>query len=136
MTVSELCSLLVTRRTQEIQAYTENADTIPEEVFAEALTPDWLADNINEVFSAVNTEENNRENSLIGNLEINAFLAAFQKAYENQSRSRLDRWAGILSQKNRLISEGGALALQLTKIGVAVDDEFITNTVFAGEGAV
>ena len=128
MTVQDLCQQLVQLRNDEILAVTEGLNKIPEDVFAEALTPDWLAANIQKIFEVLNTKPS-RENALVGSLESNAFLAAFQKAYENQNRTRAQRWAGVYSQVGRTSAEGGALAVQLNHIGVKVDEEFIERVV-------
>lgn len=123
MTVQELCEKLAARRLQEVEEATASGNVIPDDVFADALTPQWLADNIDTVFGIVNSEDS-KSDDLIGNLEINAFLAAFQKAFESARRGRVTRWAAVYSEMNRSAAADGPLNKQLKNLGVKVDDEF------------
>ena len=124
MTVQQLCDALKNNRLAEVQEVLAAGNVIPVDVFAAALTPDWLKDNIDTIFRLVQNS-NTMENALTGNLEINAFLASFQRAYESSHRGRVTRWAGLYSEKNKMASAKGPLTLQLNNIGVKVDDEFL-----------
>ena len=124
MNVQDLCDLLRERLVEElagVQTGSSSSIPIPDEVKTEK----FLADNIADVFKAVAKQEGT-EAELIGGLEINAFLAAFQRAYEHESMSRMQRWAQIYDQKRVLTTDTDALKLQLPGIGVKVEDEFLT----------
>jgi len=136
MTVQEVCDALITRRLNELGAVEDGKGVIPVETFEEALTPEWLADNIEQIFDITQAPDS-REDALTGALEINAFLAAFQRAVEVYRTPRVARWAARFAYKKRQVSEtikdangkriaaGGALQEQLRSLGVKVDDEFI-----------
>jgi hypothetical protein len=136
MTVQALCDALITRRLAELKAVEEGVGSIPAETFDEALTPEWLADNIEQIFDITQAPDS-REDALTGALEINAFLASFQRAVEVYRTPRVNRWANRFAYKKRQLSEstrdangkiiavGGALQEQLRSLGVKVDDEFI-----------
>jgi hypothetical protein len=62
-------------------------------------------------------------------METNAFLASFQRAYENSQRTRTSRWAGIYSSVANKASDTGPLAVQLRNVGIKVEDEFLTSVV-------
>lgn len=138
MNVQELCDALVDRRQEDIDAVEHGKSEVPEETFDAALTEEWLADNIKQIAIAANTRPT-ALNETIGNLEINAFLASFQRAVEGMRMPRIKRWAQRFTFKKRtiswarhdadgkLIAPGGALQEQLRSLGVKVDDEFITN---------
>jgi len=122
--VQDLCDLLLERYTEElaeVQTGTSSSVPIPDE----ATTAEFLADNIDDVFKTLARKESN-EGELIGFLEINAFLAAFQRAYEHQHVSRMQRWAQIYNHKKTLTLGQRALKKQMRNIGVKVDDEFLT----------
>ena len=76
MNVPELCAALVERLQLEVTAVEGGGGTIPPDVFSDALTPEWLAENVDEIFAVINNQEGT-EDALVGNLEINAFLATF-----------------------------------------------------------
>lgn len=140
MNVQELCDALVDRRQKELDAVEKGVSEVPVETFDAALTEEWLADNIKHVFNVTKSEES-REDALVGNLEINAFLAAFQRAVEDMRTPRIKRWANRFAFKKRTISKatkdaddkpiaaGGPLQEQLRSLGVKVDEEFITGVI-------
>ena len=139
MTVQALCDALITRRNGELKMVEEGVGTIPAETFDGALTLEWLADNIEQIFDTTHPPDS-RQDALIGSLEINAFLASFQRALEVYRTPRVTRWAARYSQKKRQVSPssetpekkkivGGALQEQLRSLGVKVDDEFITGII-------
>ena len=144
MNVQELCDALVARRQEEINAVELGKTKIPAETFDAALTEEWLADNVGQVFNTTQNRDS-REDELVGNLEINAFLAAFQRAVEDMRTPRVKRWASRFMFKKRTISKetkdadgkiiavGGALQEQLRSLGVKVDDEFIRDIIL-GKG--
>ena len=135
MNVQELCDALVARRQKELDAVEKGVSEVPVETFDAALTEEWLADNIKQVFNDTQNAESGMD-SHIGNLEINAFLAAFQRAVEDMRMPRIERWANRFAFKKRTISSavkdaddkiivpGGPLQEQLRSLGVKVDDEF------------
>jgi hypothetical protein len=124
MNVQELCDALVIRRQEELNAVEKGNSEVPVETFDAALTEEWLADNIKQVFNVTQDKKEGRENELVGNLEINAFLAVFQRAVEDMRTPRIKRWANRFMFKKRTIDAGGALQEQLRSLGVKVDDEF------------
>lgn len=128
MNIPDLCDKLMEIGQQRLAAILSDDDSIANTDFPEALTPDWLAANIETVFTAI-TRRNANQAELIGELEINAFLAAFQKMYQNSRRTRIDRWAKNYTIQNKLLAEEGPLAAQLRHIGVKVEDEWLANTV-------
>ena len=140
MNVQQLCDALVDRRQKELDAVEKGVSGVPVETFDAALTEEWLADNIKQVFNVTQDKES-REDALIGNLEINAFLAAFQRAVEDVRTPRIKRWANRFTFKKRTISKatkdaddktiaaGGPLQEQLRSLGVKVDEEFITDVI-------
>jgi hypothetical protein len=128
MTVIELCSRLLGIEQARMATILAGSDVIPNTDFNEALTPKWLADNIKAVFEVVN-RKNAREGELVGPLETNAFLAAFQKAYENSRRTRINRWAHTYSSVNAVLSPTGPLGVQLPHIGAKVEDEWLTEVI-------
>jgi hypothetical protein len=125
MNVQELCDALVIRRQEELDAAEKGVSEVPVETFDAALTEEWLADNIKQVFNVTQDKKDGRENALVGNLEINAFLATFQRAVEGMRTPRIKRWANRFMFKKRTIAAGGALQEQLRSLGVKVDDEVI-----------
>ena len=137
MNVQELCDALVDRRKKELDAVSDHGfGEVPAETFDAALTEEWLADNIKQVATLANKVS--EENEWIGNLEINAFLAAFQRAVEGMRTPRIKRWANRFTFKKRtifkeirnadgkIVTVGGALQEQLRSLGVKVDNEFVT----------
>jgi hypothetical protein len=142
--VQELCDALVARRQEELNAVEQGKSEVPAETFDAALTEEWLADNTGQIFN-ITQDADSREDALVGNLEINAFLAAFQRAVEDMRTPRVKRWASRFMFKKRtispavkdaddkLISPGGALQEQLRSLGVKVDDEFIRDIIL-GKG--
>ena len=122
MTVQELCDRLLQINQVRLAAVLGNNNTIPDTEFPEALTPAWLQPSVQAVFETTNRANANQD-ELIGNLEINAFMAAFQKSYENSSRNRISRWADVYSQQYRVVNVGGPLQAQLRHIGVKVEEE-------------
>ena len=129
MNVQELCDALGDRRQKELDAVEKGVDGVPVETFDAALTEEWLADNVDQIFNITQNEES-REDELVGNLEINAFLAAFQRAVEDMRTPRIKRWASRFMFKKRTISAGGALQEQLRSLGVKVDDEFLRDIIW------
>jgi hypothetical protein len=140
MNVQELCDALVDRRQEDIDAVEHGVSWVPEETFDAALTEEWLADNVKQVATVANKESGQDE--MTGNLEINAFLAAFQRAVEGMRTPRIKRWANRFTFKKRTISwarhdadgkviaPGGALQEQLRSLGVKGDEEFMTGVIF------
>jgi hypothetical protein len=136
MNVQELCDALVDRRQKELDAVEKGKSEVPVETFDAALTEEWLADNIKQIATLANKVS--EENEWVGNLEINAFLAAFQRAVEGMRTPRIKRWANRFTFKKRtkseetrdadgkLVAVGGALQEQLRSLGVKVDNEFVT----------
>jgi len=125
--VQDLCDLLLERYAEELAAVqTGESSSVP--IPAAALTAEFLADNIADVFKTLSRKDSS-EGELIGFLEINAFLAAFQRAYEHQHQSRVQRWAQIYNHKKTLTLNQRALKKQMRNIGVKVDDEFLTEVV-------
>jgi len=129
MNVQELCDALVARRQKELDAVEKGVAGIPVETFDAALTEEWLADNVDQIFN-ITQDKGSREDALVGNLEINAFLAAFQRAVEDMRTPRIKRWASRFMFKKRTIAAGGALQEQLRSLGVKVDDEFLRDIIW------
>jgi hypothetical protein len=126
MTVQEVCKILADFRKSEV-AVVKGEEAVPERInlFPTAGTEEFLQGNIDDLIA--NLADN--ELTLLGkinSLESNAFLAALQKAHESTARSRIDQWADVYSQKNRVSSDNGALTTQLNNIGIKADDEFVT----------
>lgn len=128
MTVQELCDKLLEIGEVRMKDVLENLNVIEDSDFPEALTLDWLAENIKSVFEATNRKEASQA-ELIGELETNAFLGAFQKMYENSRKTRANRWAGVYTQQSKTIADDGPLKAQLRHIGVKVEDEWLADTV-------
>ena len=83
MNVQELCTLLRERLVEELtEVQTGSSSSIP--IPDEVKTDKFLADNIADVFKAVAKQEGT-DAELVGSLEINAFLAAFQRAHEHEN---------------------------------------------------
>jgi hypothetical protein len=128
MNVPDLCDRLLEIGKQQLAAVLADDNGIENSDFPDALTPEWLADNIETIFTAI-TRNNANQAELVGNLEINAFLAAFQKMYQGSRGTRVNRWAKNYTVQNRMIAEGGPLAAQVRHIGIKVEDEWLVNTV-------
>lgn len=128
MTVQELCEKLFEIGQTRMINVLEDKSVISNTEFPEALTTDWLADNIQTVFETT-TREQASQAELIGQLEINAFLAAFQKMYENSRKTRVNRWAAVMTSQNKDLADDGPLKAQLNHIGVKVEDEWLVDTV-------
>lgn len=128
MTVQDLCEHLAKRYGLQLLAVTGGVSVPPDDVLSSALSTEWLRDNAAEIFTVLQKGDG-RESELVGALEINAFLAAFQRAYEDYRLPRSRRWANRFTWRNRLISTNGALKKQLNAIGVKVDNEFLRDVV-------
>ena len=130
MTIPEICDNLAILLQAQITAVTTGEVVTVDVDFSDALTERWLTDSVQLVFETL-SRNNSRENELVGSLEANAFLAAFQKAYQNQQRTRCTRWAALFSAKNRQLAADGPLAAQLRHVGVKVDDEWLTKVLWS-----
>ena len=123
MNVQQLCDLLQERIRSEldrIQTGTSTTVPIPDDVVTDA----FLKDNVADVFTTLERQDSLMA-ELIGHLEINAFLSAFQRAYEHQHLTRMQRWAQIYNQKKDMVADKNWLHRQMRNIGVKVDDEFL-----------
>jgi len=125
VTVQEVCDKLKDLQDTRLSAFVEGLDAISNLSVPEALELTFLDPSVLAVFEAY-SRSNSRDDEMIGSMEINAFMAAFQKAYQNENRTRITRWSRIVSAKKKLVSENGPLAAQLRHIGVKVEDEFLT----------
>ena len=127
MTVPELCDTLIAALEGDIAAVQQGGNA-PVLVADDALSLGFLQDTLDQLFRTI-TKTDSREDELIGTLEANAFLGAFQGAYEAVRKPRMERWADIYSDQQRQVSDKGALKTQLRSIGVKVDDEFVRDTI-------
>lgn len=135
MKVQEICDQLRANKAA-IGSFALQAGEFPETTLPdEVLTPDFLADNVlkindillNKGTGQEGTDRNNfsKEGELTAQLQVNAFLANYQRAAFNAKRRRCDRLA---SKYTRTIVNGadfGPLAGQLRDIGVKVDPDFV-----------
>ena len=126
MTVIELCNELCYRYKKykdELMLGTDEKQ--PPGDLHKALESEWLENNIDEIFKSINKPGAITVSSLVGPLEANAFLASFQKAYEDRHKGRSKKWADVLSFKKKASDSSGPLCAQLKGIGVKVDHEFV-----------
>ena len=125
MTPQELCKLLTTEVRERLAVVLEKAEPSTADRFVMAATTDWLNPNVQDIFNSLQDTQGVHEHTSIGQLEANAFLAAFQRAYELQHRGRMSGWADAYTQANKTVDpDRGALIKQLRTIGIQVDEEF------------
>ena len=124
MTPQELCSLFTTEVQQRLAVVLTKASPQTSDRFIQAATEDFLADNVADIFTQLR-DDNITEFTTIGQLESNAFLASFQRAYEMRHRPRMRKWADAYTQANKQVDPDlGALIKQMRLIGIKVDPEF------------
>jgi len=123
--VQSVCDLLVQGLQKELGAITSGTEPLAEDLLRSAEDTDYLQDTIDKLTSYLNSADSGQD-SLVGILEANAFLAATQKAHNKQATSRISKWAGIYSDKLDKSSDEGALNQLLRNIGIKVDDEYVT----------
>jgi len=124
MNVQEACVVLRDLLQADVQAVQGGDVPAVMDPFPETGSDDFLAGTAEDL--SINlTDLELLNHKLVGIQESNAFLAALQKADEARKRSRLQVWADVYSQKNRVSSGRGALIEQLRGLGVKVDDEWL-----------
>jgi len=131
MTVNELMDALIGQRRVEVEAVLDAQPAPVLERFPEALTPEFLEDNI-EVVENTLKNPNATVAERVAAWEINALFSAFQRAYQGQRQGRASRWARRYSHANSLASEVGVLNSQTRNIGTQVDSEFVSKILGLG----
>jgi len=131
MTIQELCDKLLAAYQTRYDDVLKGETGIEDSDFPVALTDAWLADNVKAVFEIMSRKEASQA-ELVGELEINAFLASFQKMYEGSRRTRAQRWAGNYQRQKAVLDDGGPLKAQLRHIGVKVEDEWLADVIPLG----
>lgn len=93
---------------------------------------DAFLDKTLEAINAALVEESAAD-ALVGPLEENAFLAAFQNQRNAASRARVQKWAGIYSLLKTDADPTGIIEKQIKTIGAEVDEPMQTQVYRLGE---
>jgi hypothetical protein len=131
MTVQEICDALENKKQAEVAHVTAGAEAPgTQDAFETAESAEFLQDGIDTLTDNLQNPQLT-SHMLIGPLEDNAFRSSLQRTHNMQSKSRVQRWSDIYTQRNRISNPSGrgALREQLRHIGVKVDDEFITKII-------
>jgi hypothetical protein len=127
MTVPEACNILLTYIQKQVNSGLLGAPLFIEDIFPEALTPQFTQDLIRELQSKV-LQSNATAADIIGIQESLAFLGSIQRAEACRKCGRLQRLARAETHKRNLCdATDGALTLQLASIGSKVDSEFVAD---------
>jgi hypothetical protein len=131
MNIPDLCDQIIEKRQAEVAVVESATEPSLEEQFPEALEPGFLDSNIEAVNDIIQALSKNPEIALVGNTEINSFLAAFLKAYTDQRRTRMSKWSDIYSTKKAQAAAEGALNLQLKFLGIK-ENEYLEKVLKIG----